>query len=276
MSLSREEYVEQAYFFRALRERLHDGLPIQELLTQIQQELLATTNLPMAIGFLCSELKHHGVMAEGMRRIKHYFSSWQAYLIEAAEDERGRFEFTTALQILEAESRYRSEQENRQGIFFFQFEALSRNRLNYDRGLKAMSEDSVYDANWSEWLLVVRRQLGLVDLGDLIYGRSQAFAEFRAKKMDEEEEPLDYPILFGEKEGRIAFANRHKDPLYLFAAMQRHLGYPTVPRPQKIDESSDTLRQTQRRVERLEARLQLMEEENRIGVDLTKFYKPPS
>ena len=38
--------------------------------------------------------------------------------------------------------------------------------------------------------------------------------------------PPEKPMLFGEKEGKIAWANRKKDPLYLFAALQRHLGYP--------------------------------------------------
>ena len=45
-------------------------------------------------------------------------------------------------------------------------------------------------------------------------------------------------MLFGEKEGRIAMANRRKDPLYLFSALQRHLGYPSVPRPIK-DEATE-------------------------------------
>jgi TolA-binding protein len=58
--------------------------------------------------------------------------------------------------------------------------------------------------------------------------------------------------------------------------MQRHLGYPEVPRPQKVDDSSDQLRQTQRRLEQLEARIQLMEEENRVGIDLSKFYRKPT
>ena len=39
------------------------------------------------------------------------------------------------------------------------------------------------------------------------------------------------PTLFGEKEGKIARANRGRDPLYLFSALQRQLGYPEVPRP---------------------------------------------
>ena len=35
------------------------------------------------------------------------------------------------------------------------------------------------------------------------------------------------PPLFAEKEGKIAKANRGRDPL-LFAALQRQLGYPEV------------------------------------------------
>lgn len=275
MLLAREEYVEQAYLFQTLGERLSDGIPVQDLLQQLQHELLATAKLPMAIGFLATELKHHGIMADGMRRLGHYFTSWQAFVIEESEADRGRFDFRMALKVLEAEAKYRSEQNNRQGVFFFQFEAISRNRLNYDRGLKAMSEDPVYDPSWSEWILILRRQLGLVDLSDLIFGRSQAFVMYRDQRASQDPPPLDYEILFGEKEGRIAFANRRKDPLYLFAAMQRHLGYPKVPRPEKLDDSVDLLRQTQRRVERLEARIQLMEEENRVGIDLSKFYINP-
>ena len=45
--LSREEYIEQAYFFRTLRERLGENLPAQEILTQIHEELLSTTRLPL-------------------------------------------------------------------------------------------------------------------------------------------------------------------------------------------------------------------------------------
>jgi len=277
MRLPREEYIEQAYLFRLLGERLGQGMPVQELLVQMQHELLATTKLPMAVSFLATELKHHGVMADGLKRLSHYFTSWQAFLIEECESDTGRFDLPIALKILHAEADYRSRSENPQGDFFFQFESMCRNRLNYDRGLKAMSGDCVYDAQWAEWILIVRRQLGLVDLADLIYGRSQAFVEYRARRMGEDETPLPYPILFGDKEGRIAFANRRKDPLFLFAAMQRHLGYPVVPKYEKAEETLEQIPQLQRRLERLEARLKLMEEEQKHqGIDLSKFYgKPP-
>jgi hypothetical protein len=273
--LAREEYVEQAYLFRVLGERIGGDVPIQELLAQTKHELLATTKLPMAIDFLVAELKHHGIMTDGMRRISHYFSPFQTFLVNESESDRGRFEFRTALKIMQAEAEYRSKSESRQGFFFFQFEALCKNRLNYDRGLKAMSEDSVYNKDWSEWILIVRRQLGLVDLADLIYGRSEDFVAYRQKKLGPDAQ-TEVPILFGIKEGKIAFANRRKDPLYLFAAMQRHLGYPTVPHLEPIDTSQQMIPQMQRRLERLEMRLKLIEEEQRQGIDITKFYTGPS
>ena len=74
------------------------------------------------------------------------------------------------------------------------------------------------------------------------------------------------------KEGRIALANRRKDPLLLFAALQRHLGYPAVPRLEPPDSLPQLLPQLMRRVERLEMRLKLLEEEQRGAVDLTRFY----
>jgi hypothetical protein len=84
------------------------------------------------------------------------------------------------------------------------------------------------------------------------------------------------PILFGEKEGKIAWANRRKDPLYLFSALQRHLGYPVVPRAKKADEAVNLLPLLNLRVERLEARLKLLEDENKSsGIDITKFYGKP-
>jgi hypothetical protein len=54
--------------------------------------------------------------------------------------------------------------------------------------------------------------------------------------------------------------------------MQRHLGYPTVPRIEAPDPLPQLLPQLMRRVERLETRLKLMEEEQRQGIDITKFY----
>jgi hypothetical protein len=270
--LGREEYIEQAYFFKALLERVGGGSPLQELLEQTKYELLATTKLPMAIDLLLAELKHRGQMHTGMQMLSHYFVPFQTYIISEAEQDRGRFEYRTGLQILAAEAEYRSlENMNRQGLFFFQFEAVSRNRLNYDRGLIAMAKDPFFSPEWSDWILNVRKQLGLVDLADMIYSRSELFQQRRITAIDAEP-PKPDPVLFGANEGKIALANRRKDPLFLFAAMQRHLGYPPVPRLIPHDPLPSLIPQLQRRIENLESRLKLIEEEQRGGIDITKFY----
>jgi hypothetical protein len=269
--LDREEYVEQAYFFRMLQERLPENFPLQELMGQIRHELLATTKLPMAIDFMLSELRHSGVMSAAMKRLAHYFTPYQTYIIQAAEDERGRFDMRVAIEILHHEALYKSKEPTPQGLFMYQFETLARNRLRYDRGLDAMAGDAMYDADWREWIATVRRQVGIVDFADMIYVRSGEYIRRRTRPNQPPPEP-EKPLLFGEKEGKIAWANRQKDPMYLFAALQRHLGYPVPPRPKKPDETSELVPQLARRVQALEMRIKLLEEETREGIDITKFY----
>lgn len=274
--LDRAEYVEQAHFFKILGQRLPEQTPLQDLLESLRYELLASTRLPMAVGFLLTELRHSGMMSPAMQRLAHYFTPYQAYLVGEAEAERGQFDMRVAVRILQAEADYRAGGVSPQGIFFFQFESISRNRLRYGPGLKAISQDPLYDTVWTEFILEVRNQVGLIDLADLIFMRSEDYLQRRAAAgADNSGKP---PALFGEKEGRIAFANRRKDPLYLFSAMQRHLGYPPVPRPEPPDVSKELIPLLMRRMERLEARLKLVEEESREGIDLSKFYgdRPPS
>lgn len=273
--LEREEYVEQAYFFNLLHERIPQSVPLQDVLQHAKQELLASTRLPMAVDFLLTELNHSGCMAPAMRRLSHYFTAFQTFIIESAEDDRGRFDMRIAVQVLKAEAEYRAGQPTPQGAFVYQFETLARNRLSYDRGLWAIAQDPIYNADWKEWILTVRRQIGLVDFADLLYVRSQYYVMRRAAA-GASAEP-EKPVLFGEKEGKIAWANRRKDPLYLFAALQRQLGYPQVPRPTPEDTTRDLVPQLLRRLERLELRLRMIEEEQRQGaVDferLQRFYQ---
>lgn len=267
--LDREEYIEQAHLFRTLRKRLEENRPMQELLGQVREELLATTKLPMAVDYFRAELLHSGAIGPAIRRLDHYFTPFQGYLISEAEDDRGRFDLRIALEILAADAQYRSGEPTPQGVFLFQFESLCRNRLRYERGLEAILRDPLFTEPWREWIATVRRQIGLVDFADLVYLRSR-FCELKTGKAS------SLPVLFGEKEGRIALANRHKDPLLLFAALQRQLGYPVVPRPQPIDDTPTLIPQLLRRMERLETRIKLLEEENRAGaVDLSRFYQPP-
>lgn len=274
--LERAEYVEQAHFFKILGQRLPEQTPLQDLLESLRYELLGSTRLPMAVGFLLTELRHSGMMSPAMQRLGHYFNPYQAYLVGEAEAERGQFDMRVAVRILQAEAEYRAGGVSPQGIFFFQFESISRNRLRYGPGLKAISQDPLYDEVWTEFILEVRNQVGLIDLADLIFMRSEDYLQRRAAAGADNSAMS--PALFGEKEGRIAFANRRKDPLYLFSAMQRHLGYPPVPRPEPPDTSKELIPLLMRRMERLEARLKLVEEESREGIDLSKFYgdRPPS
>ena len=59
--------------------------------------------------------------------------------------------------------------------------------------------------------------------------------------------------------------------------MQRQLGYPAVPRPEPIDETPQLIPQMLRRLERMETRIKMIEEEQKEGaVDLTRFYQPPT
>lgn len=284
--LPREEYVEQAHFFTVLAERMTENTPAQEVLGILREEVLATTKLPMAIDFLLSELRHQGTFAPGMRKLSHYFTPFQCYIMSEAENDRRRFDLRIGLWVLAREANYRAmEHITRPGLFVYQFEALCRNRLSYDRGLDAMAQDPSYDETWQDWILTVRRQIGLVELADLIYVRSEFYVLQQERLgVARTEGPTDdqsssHPgtpqgdfVLFGLQEGRIAWANRRKDPLLLFSALHRHLDYPDVPRTEQLDPEERLLPMLARRVEQLEARLRLVEEEQRGGIDLTRFY----
>jgi hypothetical protein len=198
-----------------------------------------------------------------MRHIAHYFTPFQAFVIAESEREESRFDFRIALEILAHEAQYRSESPLIQGLFFYQFETICRNRLGYDRGLETLVQDDTYNHDWKEWLTILRKQIGLVDLAEMIFYRSEFY---RTKIAGAEVVPL-----FGEREGRIAFASRHRDPVFLFSALSRHLGYPSVPRQQRATEEENLIPLLQRRIEHLESRLQLMEEELRGGVNLNRF-----
>ena len=269
-----EEYVEQRHLFKVMGEQLRENVPAQEVLGSIREEVLATTKLPMAIDFMLAELRHLGTFSTAMSRLGHYFTPFQCYVMAEAEDDRRRFDLRIALDILAREAQYRAEGISRQGLFLYQLEVISRNRLGYDRGLEAIAGDPSFDEPWREWILTVRRQIGIVETADLIYVRSEYYRE-RAAQRGAEPELSPPAVLFGRREGRIAWANRRKDPIYLFAALHRQLGYPEVPRTRSEDPEERLLPVLARRVEQLETRLKLVEEEQRGGFDLSKFYERP-
>ncbi len=271
--LDREEYIEQAYFFHAFRERLVDGLPSQEILSSVELELLSTTKLPMAVSFLKIEMRDVGLMAPAMHRISHYFTKFQAHVITQAELDMSRFAMDQALLVLEREARYKSENPSLPGLFVFQFEAIARNRLGYTQGLAAMAADPLYTEDWVDYILTLRARLGDVDFADLIFVRSEYFVTER-RRTNPDFAPK-FPTLFGEREGKIARANRGRDPLYLFSALQRQLGYPEVPRPRRADELESRVRLLELKIQQLENRLKLAEGGAQHDLDLAQVLVKP-
>jgi hypothetical protein len=271
-------------------------------LASVREEVLATTKLPLAIDFLLGELRHEGFLGPALALLPHYFTPFQAFVVQESENARLRFDLRVGLEILSREAEYRAGEPTREGIFLYQFEALCRNRLGYDRGLEAVARDPAFDDVWREWIRKVRRQIGMVDIADLIYVHSEYYWQRQNKGQQRAATPLrgvpdsppavdetedgagdgparseeeDRVVLFGEREGRIALANRRKDPLYLFSSLHRQLGYPEVPRQKVADREQPLLPQLARRLEQLEMRLKLLEEDRRGEVDLTQFFERP-
>ena len=272
-ALDREEYIEQAYFFHAFRERLADGLPSQEILARIGEELLSTTKMPLAVGFLSTESKLSGLMSPAMARLGHYFTAFQTHVVAQAEADLNRFSMDQALLVLEREAQYKAKGASLAGLFVFQFESLSRNRLGYAKGLSAMAQDPAYDEDWRDYILTLQTRLGDVDFADLIFVRSAYFVNER-RRLKPEFVPK-HPPLFGEKEGKIARANRGRDPLYLFSALQRQLGYPEVPRPRRPDELEARVLLLEQKIAQLENRLKLAEGELHQDVDIKQVMVKP-
>ena len=270
--LDREEYIEQAYLYRVLRERLSEGLAVQEVLEHIGQEILATTRLPYAVQFLTAEVKHTGLLSSGFKRLSHYFAPFQAFVVRSTEDEVLRFSMETALLVLQREMEYRAGSPTPSGLFVYQFEVLCRNRLGYGDGLASIQADPFYPLEWREFLGTLRQQISEVDFAEIVYLRSEMYVHERRRQERDYEPPV--PAVFGPKEGKIAGANRGRDPLYLFAALQRQLNYPEVPRPRPRDNLSGQLEVLQARLRELEARLNLVEGETRGQVDLSQLGKP--
>ena len=272
-ALDREEYIEQAYFFRVVRERLATNLPTQEILSRVDEEILSTTRLPYAIQFLSTELKHSGLFSSGFGRLLHYFTPFQAFVIRQTEEGGQRISIETALLVLEREASYRAVEPTLPGLFVYQFEALSRNRLGYDEGLACIGGDPAYDDDWCEFVEMVRRQIGVVEFADLLFVRSELYV-IEQRRQDPRYKP-SVPPLFGAKEGKIARASRGRDPLHLFAALQRQLGYPEVPRPKPRDDTGTKLETLSAKMREMETRLKLIESELKGQVDLTQFLGKP-
>ncbi len=273
--LDRDEYIEQAYFFRVYRERIDENIPAQEVLTSLSQELLATTRLPTAVEFLDGEMHLHGRISDGMRKLPHYFTAFQCYVMDRAEEEGHRFDVRQALEVLQREAEAKAEDPSPAALFVYQFECLARNQLGYDLGLAAIAQDQIYNDDWREWISSLRRQLGEREFADLVYQRSQLRVDEIRRRTGNPEYCPDQPVLFGVQEGRIAKAHHGRDPLFMFSALQRHLNYPAVPRLIKKKAGPAFAPAVELRFQKLEGRVALLEAEVKGGLDLTQFYKGP-
>ncbi len=70
-------------------------------------------------------------------------------------------------------------------------------------------------------------------------------------------------------------ANIGRDPLFFFAALQRQLDYPAVPKSQHTEEVQKLPVFLEARLVKLEQRLKIMEMESKGGIDLKQSYKHP-
>lgn len=281
--LDREEYVEQEYFFRVYRERLLENVSSQEILLTIQEEILATTRLPMAIDFMRAEILHSGKISTAMFRLPHYFAPFQAFVISRAEVDESRFEQLTALRMLESEAHYRATSPTLAGLFIYQLECIARNRLGYTEGLRAIAKDPFYTDDWSHWIIRLLASLGERELAEIIYLASQHYQNRRTSSRSPAGGAADVAgklvsdsvasALFGDQEGRIAKANIGRDPLFFFAALQRQLNYPSVPRTAVAENDKTLPAFLEARLNKIEQRLKIAEMEMKGGIDLTRFYK---
>ena len=272
--LDREEYIEQEHFFRVLRGRLAENVPTQEALAQVREEILATTNLPMAVEILRTEVLHGGKLHPAAERLPHYFTAFQTFVLATAESDTTKFDMAPALTVLERMAGYMAGRPIRAGLFVYQFECVSRNRLGYDAGLRAIAADPFYDEAWRDWIRRIAARLGTADFADLVYYRSEEHVELVRRRTGDAAWRPEYALLFDRASGRIAKANRGKDPLYMFAALQRQLGYPAVPKP-KPPGDDKLPKFLEARLQRLEKRLLLIEAEQKTGIDLSEFVKKP-
>lgn len=268
----RDECIEQAYFFRTFRERVEATLSAQEVLHTLSQEVLSTTRLPLAIQFLATELKHSGQLGTGFAKLPHYFTPFQRFVVEQSEDEKKKFPFNAALLVLEREAGYKAGTPTPSGLFVYQFETVARNKLGYTDGLDAMSREPLYDSDWRANADMVRRQGGTVEFAELVYLRSELYVTDQRRRNPAFAPSL--PPLFGEKEGKIAKASLGRDPLFLFAALQRQLGYPAVPRPKPKDDTDTKVEKLEAKLREMDTRVRILEAETRGTFDPTQFGKP--
>ena len=271
--LDREEYIEQAYCFRTFRERLDDNTPAQEILRSLSEELLATTNLPKAVDFLRGEILHAGRISPGMARLSHYFTPFQTFVMSRAEEERSRFDQKTALLALERLAEYLAGMPTPAGLFIYQFECIARNRLGYDRGMKAIADDPFYDKTWRDWILKARLRLGTTDFGQLIYYRSEQYLAERRKRTPAYKP--SYPILFSVQEDGSPRPTGGRIRCTCSPRCSGKSAIPRAPRLRAKEPGPIIHPALEQRLQRIETRLKILDSEVKGEFDLSEYYVKP-
>ena len=94
----------------AFRERLLDGLHVAGHPARIGEELLSTTRLPLAVSFLCTDVKGPGPDgARPWRGSAITSPPFQTHVVDQAEQDTSRFAMEQALLVLEREAKFKAE-----------------------------------------------------------------------------------------------------------------------------------------------------------------------
>ena len=272
--LDRDEYVEQAYFFRVFRERLADNLPAQDILTRVHEELLSSTRLPYAVQFLVAELKHSGLLANGFCETAALLHSVPGVRRSGRpRTRRSGFRCRRPCSSWNARRSSRPRSPTKPGLFIYQFETIARNRLGYLDGTAAVAADPIYDADWRAFIGGLPRQVGDIDFADLVYLRSELY---RAGAAARESVLRAVAAAAVRREGG---EDRQGEPQPRPAVSLRRAPATTrVSRSATLLRSATTARSKWEKLEtklrELETRLKLAEGELRGNVDLSQFGKP--
>ena len=122
-----------------------------------------------------------------------------------------RFSMEQALLILEREAKYKSENPARRPVHFPVRVSVAKPAGLHPGTGAAMSADPLYTEDWRDYILMLQTRLGDVDFAKPHPSYYAHFVKER-RKTNPEFEPK-YPTLFGEREGKIARANRGRDPV---------------------------------------------------------------
>ena len=173
--LGREEYVEQAHFFRALAERLRENVPMQEVLGSVREEVLATTKLPMAIDFLLAELRHAGVLGPAMARLRTLLHAVPGVRDSGVGRRAAAVRFADRARSAAPRGRVSGRGADAAGALSLSVRSAQPQSARLRPRPGGGRPRSGFDATWRDWIRTVRRQIGMVDLADLIYVHSEYY-----------------------------------------------------------------------------------------------------